>query len=122
MIFIHTFHFLRNLPKKCKESECYMAVLEGTCSDLDDELHTDAIKLWVKGGDTSYSTSKGGNAAGTIFGLESGYGYDDNECEMMVIYGPEDDSKDDIEVIGCGQLVPDGETAESACKNSKSRR
>ena len=63
-----------------------MAVREGTCSDLDDKLHTDSMKLWVKGGDTSYSTSKGGNAAGTIFGLDSGYGYYDNECEMMVIW------------------------------------
>ena len=50
-------------------------------------------------------------------------------------YGPEDDSKgntyskgskyskdDGIEVIGCGQLVPAGETAEKACKKAKPRR
>lgn len=123
MIFINTFYFLRNLPKKCKESECYMAVRKGTCNKLDkDKLHKTSMELWVEGGDTSFSTSKGGKAAGTMFGLESGYDYDDNECEMMVIYGPEDDSDEEIEVIGCGQLVPDGETADSACDKKKSRR
>jgi len=105
------------MPTKCKESECYMAVRKGTCSKLkSDKLHKSSKELWVEDGDTGFSTAKNGKAAGTIFGLESGYGHDDNECEMMVIYGPEDASSDEeIEVIGCGQLIPEGETADSAC-------
>ena len=86
-----------------------MVVREGDCDDLDDKYHKDGDKIWNKD-DTGFSTDKDGRAAGMLFDLESGYDYDDNECKAFVIYGPEDDSSDDdIEVIGCGMLVPEDE-------------
>lgn len=42
-----------------------------------------------------------------LFELKSGHRYDENKCKAMVIYGPKDNSSDDdIEVTGCGMLVP----------------
>lgn len=98
------------MPKSCEDDECYMAVHEGKCGDLDDKYHKDDDEeIWDEEY-TGFSTNKHGRAAGTLFDLESGYDYDDNKCKAMVIYGPEDDSSDgDVEVIGCGMLVPEDE-------------
>jgi hypothetical protein len=75
---------------------------------LDDKYHKSGNQVWDED-DTGFSTNKNGRAAGMLFGLESGYDAKDNICRALVIYGPEDESDDDIDVIGCGLLIPEGE-------------
>jgi hypothetical protein len=100
--------FFRDLPEKCKDDECYIAIHKGDCDDLDGKYHRSGNQVWDED-DTGFTTNKNGRAAGMLFGLESGYDAEDNICRALVIYGPEDESDDDIDVIGCGMLVPDDE-------------
>mmetsp|Transcript_11563 Transcript_11563/g.17345 ORF Transcript_11563/g.17345 Transcript_11563/m.17345 type:complete len:106 (+) Transcript_11563:449-766(+) len=96
------------MSKKCDDDDCYLAIRKGDCDDLDGKYHKDDHEIWDED-DTGFTTNKNGRAAGMLFGLESGYDYGDNKCKAMVIYGPEDDSSDDVKVLGCGMLVPEDE-------------
>ena len=99
------------------DDECFMAVHEGECSDLDERYHEEGNEIWRKR-NTGFTTNRSGKAAGMLFELESGYKYGKNKCKAMVIYwyGPDSDEK--TGTIGCGILVPDGK-AKDFCQKRK---
>lgn len=109
-----TFSFPSDLPKSCEDDECYFAVRRGKCSNLGKLHRKNNGDVWTNDGHTGFTTSRGGRAAGTIFGITSGYDYDENECKSFLIYGPKSNNSRrgkgsgnvKGELLGCGRLVP----------------
>lgn len=105
---------LNDLPKSCEDDECYFAVRRGKCSNLGKLHRKNNGDVWTNDGHTGFTTSRGGRAAGTIFGITSGYDYDENECKSFLIYGPKSNNRKlgkgsgngKGELLGCGRLVP----------------
>eukprot|EP00979_Chaetoceros_neogracilis_P009843 scaffold2255_cov293-Chaetoceros_neogracile.AAC.4 len=99
------------MPKECEDDDCYMKVKDGKCddSDLGDTYHTRKCKVWKKD-KTKFTTNHSGRASGMFFGFESGYSYSENKCQVLVIYGPKKEDSNKIRAIGCGRLIPKGES------------
>jgi|AntRauTorckE5430_2_1112549.scaffolds.fasta_scaffold04991_4 hypothetical protein len=119
-----TSYFYRGLPESCKDDECYFAVKKGSCDNLKSgKYHKDDYEVWSKD-DAGFTTSRGGQAAGSIYGLKSGYDYGKNECRSFMVLGLVEGSKssddDKIRRLGCGPLVPKGKD-EDFCSSSSSR-
>lgn len=55
-----------DMPKRCKDNECYMAVRKGDCDDLKKKHHKDDKKTWNRD-KTGFSTNIDGRAAGVIW-------------------------------------------------------
>ena len=104
---------LHNLPEKCKEHDCYIAIHENdSCSRPKDEYFSGSSDENPWGDDSSFTTSHNGLAGGTISKVDNGKDGKDNTCKALLIYGPEDSSSSnaETEVIGCGLLYPEGKS------------
>jgi hypothetical protein len=93
---------LTDMPKKCKD--CYMAIHKKKCGG------STGAYLWTSGSwsnnpkwkkEGKITTSQDGNAAGTIFGIDSGYDFKSNKGKWITIFD------DDGDKIGCGKLKED---------------
>jgi hypothetical protein len=99
------------MPKECEDDDCYMKVKDGKCddSDLGDTFHRRDYRVWKKD-KTKFTTNHRGRASGMFFGFKSGYSYNKNKCQVLVIYGPKEEGSSKIRAIGCGRLTPKGES------------
>ncbi len=93
---------LADLPEECED--CYMAIYDGDeCSDMGDPLwDTDewsSDTKWEEEG--KIGTNLDGEAAGGMFGIDSGLSYDENKCKPLVVFDGDGDE------IGCGMLEPE---------------
>jgi hypothetical protein len=93
---------LEDMPENCED--CYMAIHSKKCGGRTGDY------LWKSGSWSNSSkwkkegkitTSKHGNAAGTIFGIDSGYNYKKNKEKWITIFD------DDGDKIACGKLKTD---------------